>query len=591
MGNLFMSVAEQMGITLRKVSHSTNIKERLDFSCALFDADGSLVANAQHIPVHLGAMGDSVRAILHSRAGDMRPGDVFVTNDPYHGCAHLPDVTVVTPVFGPGEKPIFFVANRGHHADIGGVTPGSMPPFSRTIEEEGVLIHDFLLVRGGQFREDEIVALLTSGRYPARNIPERLSDLRAAVAANQLGARRLLELVERFGLDVVQAYMKHVRDNAEEAMRAVLAELPDGGYAFSDFLDDGSRIAVTLRIKGDEAEVDFAGTDPELAGNLNAPSAVVTAAVLYTFRTLIPRPVPLNAGCLAPISIKIPKGSLLDPRPPAAVAGGNVETSMRIVDVLFGALGKLAASQGTMNNVTFGTDQLAYYESICGGAGAGFGFDGASAVHTHMTNTRITDPEVIERRYPVVLRTFEVRTGSGGAGVWRGGDGVRREIEFLERMNAAILSERRTRAPFGLHGGKPGKPGRNALHEPVPHPGSCTVRERQHGIRTLGPDEEGRDRANVRYLDRALHGLPHARHSSSSSAASAAPKSGVRSSTTRSGSSPRRRMRCTAFAMVNRPMSSDLVTSRQRSGIDTGAPGNGRTLKGATRSLPCPFWR
>jgi 5-oxoprolinase (ATP-hydrolysing) len=460
--NLFMSIAEQMGITLRRVSHSTNMKERLDFSCALFDSAGDLVANAPHIPVHLGAMGESVRSLIAAR-GQMHPGDVYVTNDPFHGGSHLPDVTVVTPVFAPSCERVFFVASRGHHADMGGTTPGSMPPASRTIEEEGVLIHDFLLVERGRFCEDDLVAVLSGGRYPARNIPERISDVQAAVAANATGVRLLGELVERYGLPVVQAYMGHVKDNAEQAMRAVLRELPDGEHRFEDWLDDGSRIVATVRIKGDEAEVDFTGTAPQSAGNLNAPRAVVTAAVLYVFRTLIPRPVPLNAGCLLPIRIIVPPGSLLDPRPPAAVAGGNVETSMRITDVLYGALGRLAAGQGTMNNLTLGTDRFAYYETICGGAGAGFGFDGASAVHTRMTNTRITDPEVIERRYPVVLRAFEVRRGSGGEGTWRGGDGVRREIEFLDPMNAAILSERRTTAPFGLNGAGEGKPGRNLL--------------------------------------------------------------------------------------------------------------------------------
>ncbi len=461
--NLFMSVAEQMGIMLRKVSFSTNIKERLDFSCAVFDTAGELVANACHIPVHLGAMGESVQSLIAARGDAMQPGDAYATNDPYHGGSHLPDITVVTPVIEQSGERIFFVASRAHNTDVGGVTPGSMPPFSRTIAEEGVLIHDFLLVRAGHFREAETVALLQGGEHPVRDIAERLGDLRAALAANACGVRLLQELVERYGLGVVHAYMGHVRANAEEAMRAVLSELPDGRYEFVDFLDDGSRIAVAVSIAGDRAHVDFTGTDPQLPGNLNAPHAVVTAAVLYVFRTLIPRPVPLNAGCLAPITITVPPGSLLNPQPPAAVAGGNVETSMRIVDVIYGALGNLGASQGTMNNITFGTERFAYYETVCGGAGAGLGFDGASAVHTHMTNTRITDPEVIERRYPVVLRAFEVRRGSGGDGVWRGGEGVRREIEFLEPMRAAVLSERRRRAPYGAHGAGCGRRGRNAL--------------------------------------------------------------------------------------------------------------------------------
>ncbi|MDY7010349.1 MAG: putative hydro-lyase [Planctomycetota bacterium] len=464
--NLFMSIAEQMGLTLQKVSHSTNIKERLDFSCALFDSQGDLVANAPHIPVHLGAMGESVRCLIEARGNSVRPGDVYATNDPYHGGSHLPDVTVVTPVFPPSSaerKALFFVASRGHHADIGGITPGSMPPESRTIDEEGVLIHNFSLVEEGQFREAEFIALLTGGNHPARNIRERLSDVRAAIAANAAGVRLLEELTERYGLEVVKAYMQHVKDNAALAMRAVLSELTDGEHRFEDFLDDGAKITVTVRIVGDRAEVDFTGTDGQLPGNLNAPRAVAVAAVLYVFRTLIRRPVPLNAGCLVPIEIKTPAGSLLNPNPPAAVAGGNVETSMRITDVIYAALGKLSAGQGTMNNLTFGTDQSTYYETICGGAGAGFGFDGADAVHTHMTNTRITDPEVIERRYPVLLQTFEVRSGSGGKGVWCGGNGVRRRIEFLEPMSAAILSERRVRAPFGLNGACDGKKGRNLL--------------------------------------------------------------------------------------------------------------------------------
>ncbi len=462
--NLFMSVAEQMGATLRNVSRSTNIKERLDFSCAVFDEAGELVANAQHIPVHLGAMGESVKGLIQARAGDVLPGDAYATNDPYRGGSHLPDITVVTPVFATGSAaPTFFVASRGHHADVGGRTPGSMPPFSKSIEEEGVVIDNLLMVRDGAFREPELKALLASGPYPVRDIPERLSDLRAAVAANAAGDRLLRDLGERFGLDVVRSYMRHVRDNAELAMRALLRELPDGTNEFEDFLDDGARIRVRVSVDGDRAEVDFAGTDAQLTGNLNAPHAVVTSAVLYVFRTLLPRPVPLNAGCLAPIRIIVPEGSLLNPRPPAAVAAGNVETSMRITDVLYGALGILAAGQGTMNNLTFGTGRFAYYETICGGTGAGSGFDGASAVHCGMTNTRITDPEVIERRYPVVVRSFAVRKGSGGCGKWCGGDGVTREIEFLEPMEAAVLSERRRHAPFGLFGGASGARGRNVL--------------------------------------------------------------------------------------------------------------------------------
>lgn len=467
--NLFMSVAGQMGITLNKVSHSTNIKERLDYSCAVFDAAGALIANAQHIPVHLGAMGGSVRSVIEARGSSLKPGDVYLTNDPYHGCSHLPDLTVVTPVFLPqtksSEKPVLFgfVASRGHHADIGGPTPGSMPPFSTSIEEEGILIHDFLLVENDFFREAEIVAKLKSGKHPARNIPERLSDLHAAVAANACGVRLMQELIGHYGHEVVHAYMKHVTKNAEQCMRAALSEIADGEYAFFDHFDDGTRVAVTIRIKGDEAEIDFTGTDAQVAGNLNTPRAVLTAAVLYVFRTLIPRPIPMNDGCLAPITIKVPKGSLLDPQWPAAVCAANVETSTRIADVLYGALEKAAASQGTVNVFSFGNDQFAYLETIGGGSGAGLGFDGAHAVHTHMTNTRLVDVEVFERRYPAIIKALRIRRGSGGKGVWRGGCGMIREIEFLKPMTSTILSERRGVRPYGLHGADGGACGRNAL--------------------------------------------------------------------------------------------------------------------------------
>jgi len=461
--NLFMSVADQMGRTLERVSHSVNMKERLDFSCAVFDASGELVANAHHIPVHLGAMGETVRAVLTERGEGMTPGDVYVTNNPYRGGSHLPDVTVVTPVFSPGGERLFCVANRGHHADVGGVTPGSMPPSSKTLDEEGVVIDNFLLVACGGFREEEITALLSSGPYPARNIPERLSDLRAQIAANEAGVRLLRELCAKYGVEGVHAYMRHVRDNAAEAMRETLAALPDGVHTFTDHLDSGAAITCTVTIARDRAVVDFTGTAPQLEGNLNAPPAVTTAAVLYVFRTLVNRPIPLNGGCLDPIEIRIPPGCLLNPRYPAAVAGGNVETSMRVVDAVYGALGALAAGQGTMNNLSFGTRAFGYYETICGGAGAGNGFHGASAVHTYMTNTRITDPEVLEHRYPAVVRRFTIRRGSGGDGAWRGGDGVIRALEFLEPMEATLLSERRHYAPYGLHGAQPGSPGRNTL--------------------------------------------------------------------------------------------------------------------------------
>lgn len=461
--NLFASIAEQMGSTLERVAHSVNIKERLDFSCAIFDPHGELVANAHHIPVHLGAMGESVKAVIASCSTSMRPGDVYATNDPYCGGSHLPDVTVVTPVFDEDNTCTFFVANRGHHADIGGTAPGSMPPFSRTLDEEGVVLRNVLLVRGGLLREREIAALLSGGSYPVRNLPERLLDLRAQIAANNQGVRLLRELCEKYSSEVVQAYMGHVRANASACMRAAIAALPDGEHRFEDRLDCGARIACTVSIAGDRAIVDFSGTDAQRESNLNAPPAVTIAAVLYVFRTLIGKPIPLNGGCLEPIEIRIPEGSLLNPRYPAAVVGGNVETSQRVCDVLYGALGILAAGQGTMNNFLFGNDHFGYYETICGGAGAGKGFHGASAVHVHMTNTRITDPEVLERRYPVVVREFSIRRGSGGAGKWRGGDGVRRSIEFLEPMQVSLLTERRTTRPFGLHGGGPGAPGRNLL--------------------------------------------------------------------------------------------------------------------------------
>ena len=467
--NLFMSVAEQMGITMNKVSHSTNIKERLDYSCALFNAQGDLIANAQHIPVHLGAMGETVRSIIKTRSASFQPGDVYLTNDPFNGGSHLPDLTVVTPVFVTSSpsagrpRLLGFVASRGHHADIGGPTPGSMPPFSKSIDEEGVLIPDFKLVQDGRFMEEEIVELLKSGPHPARNIPERLSDLRAAVAANAAGARLINELLDQYGQDVVVAYMKHVKDNAASAMRSVLSEMPDGEYSFFDYMDEGTRIEVSIRIQGDQAVLDFEGTDPQVASNLNAPRAVLTAVVLYTFRTLISRPIPLNDGCLEPLTVKVPKGSLLDPQPPAAVVAGNVETSMRITDVIFGALQKIAAGQGTLNDFTFGNSRFGYLETIGGGSGAGVGFNGAHGVHTHMSNTRMVDTEVFERRYPVVIRTFALRKNSGGEGTWKGGDGLRRAFEFRESMQAAILSERRNVKPYGLHGAEGGRRGRNML--------------------------------------------------------------------------------------------------------------------------------
>jgi 5-oxoprolinase (ATP-hydrolysing) len=460
--NLFMSIAEQMGSTLENTSYSVNIKERLDFSCALFDKLGQLIANAPHMPVHLGSMSESVRTVIRERQGTMKPGDVYVLNAPYNGGTHLPDITVITPVFDePGKEILFFVGSRGHHADVGGITPGSMPPDSRTVEEEGVLIDDFLLVDGGRFRERELYELLGSGPYPARNPRQNIADIKAQIAANEKGVQELRRLVEHFGLDVVQAYMQHVQDNAEEQVRRVLDVLTDGAFTYE--LDEGSviKVKITIDKANRRATVDFTGTSPERSSNFNAPSAVCRAAVLYVFRTLVQDEIPMNEGCLKPIDIVIPPASMLAPRYPAAVVAGNVETSQCITDTLYGALGVLAAAQGTMNNLTFGNQRYQYYETICGGAGAGPDFDGTSAVHTHMTNSRLTDPEVLEWRFPVLLEDFRINRGSGGAGRQRGGDGTVRRIRFLEPMTAAILSNHRRIAPFGLAGGAPGARGRN----------------------------------------------------------------------------------------------------------------------------------
>ena len=462
--NLFMSVAEQMGYTLENTSHSVNMKERLDFSCAVFDADGELIANAPHMPVHLGSMGESVQTVIAARRGTMKPGDVFVLNAPYNGGTHLPDVTVITPVFDPEGREIwFYVASRGHHADIGGATPGSMPPASHTVEEEGILIDNRQLVDGGRFLEDEMRALLTSGPYPARNPDQNIADLKAQVAACARGVQELRKMVAHFSLETVRAYMGHVQDNAEESVRRVLDALHDGDFAYP--LDDGSeiRVAISIDRAARRARVDFTGTSPQQPSNFNAPAAVCKASVLYVFRTLVDDDIPMNAGCLKPIEIVLPEGSMLNPRYPAAVVAGNVETSQCIVDALYGALGVLAAAQGTMNNFTFGDDRWQYYETVCGGAGAGPDFDGTDAVHTHMTNSRMTDPEVLEWRFPVLLDAFAIRRGSGGAGRHRGGDGVIRRIRFRRPMTAAILSGHRRVAPFGLAGGLPGATGRNRV--------------------------------------------------------------------------------------------------------------------------------
>lgn len=460
--NLFMAVAEEMGFALQNTAYSVNIKERLDFSCALFDRDGNLIANAPHMPVHLGSMGDSVRAIRDGRLHDgrgLKPGDVYMLNAPYNGGTHLPDVTVVMPVFDAAGVLTFYVAARGHQGDIGGITPGSMPPGSRSVEEEGVLIENFLLVEGGRLREAEVRALLASGRWPARNPDQNIGDLKAQVAACARGAESLTGLVAEFGQDVVEAYMAHVQDNAEEAVRRVLATLADGDFAYE--LDDGSvvRVAITVDRDARTARVDFTGTSDQVPTNFNAPASICRAAALYVFRTLVDDEIPMNDGCLRPVELVIPEGSMLRPRYPAAVVAGNVETSQVVVDALYGALGVMAAAQGTMNNFTLGDDRRQYYETICGGAGAGPGFDGADAVQTHMTNSRLTDPEVLETRYPVLVEAFSIRRGSGGAGAHRGGDGVVRRIGFREPMTATLLSNRRRVAPFGLAGGSAGRLG------------------------------------------------------------------------------------------------------------------------------------
>jgi 5-oxoprolinase (ATP-hydrolysing) len=460
--NLYMSIAEQMGLRLQNTAYSVNIKERLDFSCALFDAQGNLIANAPHMPVHLGSMGESIKTVIRLNAGTMKPGNVYVLNAPYNGGTHLPDVTVITPVFDSnGKEILFYVGSRGHHADIGGITPGSMPPGSKVVEEEGVLIDNFLLVEEGRFREEETIALLTSGRYPVRNVQQNIADLQAQIAANEKGVQELRRMVEHFGLDVVRAYMGHVQDNAEESVRRVIGVLKDGAFDYP--LDNGARIKVRIEIGKDRrsASIDFAGTSPQLPNNFNAPAAVCMAAVLYVFRTLVDDDIPLNAGCLKPLAVSIPEGCMLRPRYPAAVVAGNVETSQCITDALYGALGVLAASQGTMNNFTFGNERYQYYETVAGGSGAGQGFDGAEVVQTHMTNSRLTDPEVLEWRFPVRLESFEIRHGSGGRGRWRGGNGAVRRMRFLEPMTAAILSGHRLVAPHGMAGGEPGAPGRN----------------------------------------------------------------------------------------------------------------------------------
>ncbi|UFN47401.1 hydantoinase B/oxoprolinase family protein [Roseomonas sp. OT10] len=468
---LFMSIAEQTGTVLQNTSLSVNIKERLDFSCALFDAEGRLVANAPHVPVHLGAMGESVRTVIRSRGAALRPGDVVALNNPYNGGTHLPDVTVITPVFDEaGAEILFFVGSRGHHADIGGLTPGSTPPNSATLEEEGVVIDDVLLVEQGRFREAEFRALLAGARYPARSPDVNVADIKAQVAANETGVQELHRAVREFGLGTVRAYMRHVMDNAEAAVRAVIDRLSDGAFDYT--MDDGSPLRVAVRVDraARSAVVDFTGTGPQRADNFNAPPAVTRASVLYAFRCLVGEEIPLNDGCLVPLEIVVPEGTFLSPRPggpgggPAVVAG-NTEVSQAVANALFGALDACACAQATMNNVIFGNATLQYYETVCGGTGAGPGFHGTGPVQTHMTNTRMTDPEILEMRYPVRLEEFSIRRGSGGEGQWRGGDGARRRIRFLEPMQAVIVSSRRAVAPHGMHGGQPGARGRQWVEQ------------------------------------------------------------------------------------------------------------------------------
>lgn len=467
--NIFMSIAEEMGVTLQQVSHSVNIKERLDFSCAVFDSAGRLIANAPHMPVHLGSMGEAVVSLMRDRGGDFKNGDVYISNDPYNGGTHLPDITAISPVYiNSADKPSFFVASRGHHADIGGISPGSMPPLSRTIQEEGTLLDNVLIVRDSELLTGKVKEIFLSGPYPARNIEKTMADLKAQIAANNKGQQALIKLAKERGLAHVLSYMDHIRDNAAKAIRDILKELKDGQATCT--MDDGSTIEVKISIdrQAEIATVDFTGTSKETDNNFNAPQAVVRAAVLYVFRTLTKQDIPLNDGCAEPLRIIIPPHTMLSPSPPHAVVAGNVETSQIIVDALYQALNKLANCQGTMNNFTFGNDQYQYYETVCGGAGAGInaegeGFAGASAVQTHMTNSRLTDPEILETRFPVLLEEFSIRRGSGGKGKFVGGNGTKRTLKFLAPMQASILSNRRKTKPQGILGGQEGQPGRTVL--------------------------------------------------------------------------------------------------------------------------------
>jgi 5-oxoprolinase (ATP-hydrolysing) len=468
--NLFMSIAEQMGVSLQNTAYSVNIKERLDFSCAVFAHDGTLVANAPHMPVHLGSMDRAVETIIRENRGRIHPGDIYAINAPYNGGTHLPDITVCTPVFDDRKKAIlFWVASRGHHADVGGISPGSMSPNATTIEQEGVLFDNFKLVDRGRFREKELMASLTEAKYPARNPVQNVNDIKAQIAANEKGVSELRKMVRYFTLPVVKAYMQHVQDNAAESVRRVIDRLYNSEFTYE--MDQGTVITVKIAVdrKKREATVDFTGTSKQQPTNFNAPEPVTRAAVLYVFRVMVDDAIPMNAGCLRPINIVIPKRSMLSPEYPSAVVAGNVETSQAVTNCLFGALGALAAAQGTMNNLNFGNARHQYYETICSGSPAGPGFNGTDAVHTHMTNTRLTDPEVLEFRYPVVLEDFHIRSGSGGRGKWHAGDGIRRTIRFLEKMECTVLSGHRRVRPFGLAGGEAGQVGENSVRRKDGH--------------------------------------------------------------------------------------------------------------------------
>jgi 5-oxoprolinase (ATP-hydrolysing) len=462
--NLFMSIAEQMGVALQNTAYSVNIKERLDFSCAVFAHDGTLVANAPHMPVHLGSMDRSVETVIRDNAGKIKPGDVYVINAPYNGGTHLPDITVCTPVFDDRKKNIlFWVASRGHHADVGGISPGSMSPNATTIHEEGVLFDNFKVIDRGRFREKELYAALTEAKYPARNPLQNVNDMKAQIAANEKGVAELRKMVTHFTLPVVKAYMKHVQDNAAESVRRVIDRLHDSSFEYPMDLGTTIRVKISVDKKKRELTVDFTGTSEQQPNNFNAPEPVARAAVLYVFRVMVDDDIPMNAGCLRPINIVIPKRTMLTPEYPAAVVAGNVEVSQAVTNTLFGALKAIACAQGTMNNLNFGNAKYQYYETICSGSPAGPGFPGTDAVHTHMTNTRLTDPEILEFRYPVVLEDFHIRKGSGGKGKWNAGDGIRRTIRFLEQMDCTLLTGHRIVPPFGLEGGSAGQPGENSV--------------------------------------------------------------------------------------------------------------------------------